>query len=153
MPRIKKNVNNENKCPNKLVVKKRIKPVFKFDMKKILKERQAEGEFWKRNAELDKEMKVVDELFQKEVTYTINQSDDDLALPKFGYVIFDPSKFNVNFEDNSAKIGSYSQQLLLMSIEENELEANIIFNNLMKSNWSPLFEVCLTILIVYIQYL
>jgi len=150
MPKIKKNVNDENKYPNKLMVQKRSKPVFKFDMKKILKERQAEREFWKKNAEIDKEMKIVDDLFQKEVNYTINQSDDKLVVPKFGYVIFDPSKFNVSFEENSDITGSYySQQLLLMSIEGNDLEANIIFNNLMKSNWSPVFEVCLTILIVY----
>jgi len=150
MPKIKKNVNDENKYPNKFMVQKRSKPVFKFDMKKILKERQAEREFWKKNAEIDKEMKIVDDLFQKEVNYTINQSDDKLVVPKFGYVIFDPSKFNVSFEENSDITGSYySQQLLLMSIEGNDLEANIIFNNLMKSNWSPVFEVCLTILIVY----
>jgi len=150
MPKIKKNVNDENKYPKKFMVQKRSKPVFKFDMKKILKERQAECEFWKKNAEIDKEMKIVDDLFQKEVNYTINQSDDKLVVPKFGYVIFDPSKFNVSFEENSDITGSYySQQLLLMSIEGNDLEANIIFNNLMKSNWSPVFEVCLTILIVY----
>ncbi|XP_001942821.2 uncharacterized protein LOC100162929 [Acyrthosiphon pisum] len=141
MPKIKKNVNDENKCPDKLTVKKRSKPVFKFDMKTILKERQAESEFWKKYAEIDKEMKVVDVLFQKEVNNTINQSDDKLVLPKLGYVIFDPSKFNVSFEENSDITRSYySQQLLLMSIEGKELEANIIFNNLMKSNWSPVFE-------------
>jgi len=149
MPKITKNVNDENSCPNKLTVQKRSKPVFKFDMKRILKERQAECEFWKKNAEIDKEMKVVDDLFQKEVNNIINQSDDKLVLPKSGYVIFDPSKFNVNFEENSDITGSYySQQLLLMSIEGNELEANIIFNNLMNSNWSPVFEVCLKILIM-----
>jgi len=149
MPKIKKNVNDENKHPNKLMATKRSKPVYKFDMKKILKERQAEDEFWKKNAEIDKEMKVVDDLFQKEVNSTIKLDDDKLVLPTVGYVIFDPSKFNVSFEKNSNIPGSYSQQLLLMSIERNELSANIIFNNLMNSNWSPLFEVCLTALIVY----
>ncbi|XP_022161948.1 uncharacterized protein LOC111027806 [Myzus persicae] len=142
MPKIKKNVNDENKCPKKMSVKKKSKPVFKFDMKRILKDRQAEGEFWKKNAELDKEMKIVDDLFQKEVNNTIKQNEDKypLILPTVGYVIFDPSKFNENFEKNPDVTGSHLQQLLLMSIEENELKAKIIFNNLMKSNWSPVFE-------------
>lgn len=147
MPKIKKNINDENKPPNKLMTK-RSKPVFKFDMKKILKERQAEDEFWKKNAEIDKEMKVIDDLFQKEVNSTIKLDDDKLVLPTVGYVIFDPTKFNVSFEENSNIPGSYSQQLLLMSIEGNELSANIIFNNLMNSNWSPVFEVCSTTFIV-----
>jgi len=140
MPKIKKNVNDENKCPKKMTVNKKSKPVFKFDMKRILKERQAECEYWKKNAELDKEMKVVDDLFQKEVNNAIQQNDE-VVLPRVGYVIFDPSKFNMSFEENYIT-RSYSQQLLLMSIEENELESNIMFNNLMKSNWSPVFEVC-----------
>lgn len=141
MPKIKKNVNDENKCPKKMTVNKKSKQVFKFDMKRILKERQAEGEFWKKNAELDKEMKIVDDLFQKEVNNAIQQNDE-LVLPTVGYVIFDPSKFNVSFQENYNLTRSYSQQLLLMSIEGNELKANIIFNNLKKSNWSPVFEVC-----------
>jgi len=145
MPKIKKNVNDENKCPNKMVVNKRYKPVFKFDVKRILKERRDESEFWKKHAELDKEMKVIDDLFQEEVNHTIKHNDDEypLVLPKVGYVIFDHSKYNISFGDNYDITDPYSQQLLLMSIEGNELEANIIFNNLMKSNWSPVFKVCL----------
>jgi len=141
MPKIKKSVNDENKCPSKISVKKKSKSVFKFDMKRILKERQAEGEFWKKHADLDKEMKVVDDLFQEEVNNTIKHSDKcPIVLPTVGYIVFDRSKYNMNFENKSDMIEPYSQQLLLMSIEKNELEANIIFNNLMKSNWSPVFE-------------
>lgn len=122
---------------------KKYKSGFKFDMKRILKERQAEDEFLKKHADLDKEMKVVDDLFQEEVNNTIKQDDSfSLVLPKVGFVIFDRSKCNINFEDKFSTTGLYSQQLLLMSIEKNEFEANIIFNNLINSNWSPVFEVC-----------
>jgi len=145
MPKIKKNVNDENICPKKMTVKKKTKPVFKFAMKRTLKDRQAECEFWKKNDELDKKMKVVDDLFQKEVNNTIKQNEDTYppVLPTIGYVIFDPSKFNVSSEENPDITGSYLQRLLLMSIEKNELKAKTIFNNLVKSNWSPVFEVCL----------
>ncbi|XP_027844062.2 uncharacterized protein LOC114124833 isoform X2 [Aphis gossypii] len=141
MPKIKKSVNDENKCPNKMAGNKKYKSGFKFDMKRILKERQAEDEFLKKHADLDKEMKVVDDLFQEEVNNTIKQDDSfSLVLPKVGFVIFDRSKCNINFEDKFSTTGLYSQQLLLMSIEKNEFEANIIFNNLINSNWSPVFE-------------
>jgi len=144
MPKIKKSVNDENKCPNKMAGNKKYKSGFKFDMKRILKERQAEDEFLKKHADLDKEMKVVDDLFQEEVNNTIKHDDSfPLVLPKVGYVIFDRSKCNINFEDKFSTTGSsYSQQLLLMSIEKSEFEANIIFNNLIKSDWSPVFKVC-----------
>lgn len=142
MPKIKKAVNDENKCPNKMTIKKKPKQVFKFDINKVLKERQAANVLMKKNAQFDKEMKIVDDLFQEEVSQTIKKEDKHPAvIPILGCVIFDHSKYNVNFEDNYDKIESYSQKLLLMSIEENELEANIIFNNLMKSNWSPVFVV------------
>ncbi|XP_025205348.1 uncharacterized protein LOC112601785 [Melanaphis sacchari] len=140
MPKIKC-VNDENKCPNKMTINKKCKSVFQFDMKKILKKRQAEDDFWKKHADLDKEMKVVDDLFQKEVNNTIKHIDKYTpTLPNVGYIIFDPSKYNLNFNDKFDITRSHSQQLLLMSIEKNELEANIIFNNLMKSNWSPVFK-------------
>jgi hypothetical protein len=143
MPKIKKSVNDENKCPSKITVNKRNKSVFKFDMKRVLKERQVEGEFWKKHADLDKEMKVVDDLFQEEVNNTIKHNDKcPIVLPTVGYIIFNRSKYNMNFENKSDMIESYSLQLLLMSIEKNELKATIIFNNLMKSNWSPVFKVC-----------
>lgn len=143
MSKNKNSVNDENKCPNKITGNKKYKSGFKFDMKRILKERQAEGEFLKKHADLDKEMKVVDNLFQEEVNNTINHDDSfPLVLPKIGFVIFNRSKCNINFEDKFSTTGSYSQQLLLMSIEKSEFKASIIFNNLMKSNWSPVFEVC-----------
>jgi len=143
MPKIKKSANDENKFPNKMARNKKYKSGFKFDMKRILKERQAESEFLKKHADLDKEMKVVNDLFREEVNNAIDHDDSfPLVLPKVGYVIFDRSKCSINFEDNPSSIGFYSQQLLLMSVVKSELEANIIFNNLMTSNWSPVFEVC-----------
>lgn len=148
MPKIKKNENDENLYPMKTISKKQPKsksPSFKFDVKQILKERKAYNKYWERSAELDKQLEVVDNLFQKEVnrviTYTtINKVPD---VSESGFIVFDSSKYNIIFKNNSNLdvTKSYLERLYLMSIEENELEANIHFYNLMKSNWLPVFDV------------
>lgn len=148
MPKIKKikNENKENNSPlKKMSTNKQSKQAFSFDMKKILKERQAESEYWKRSEELDKEIKAVDILYDKEVNQIKEQSS---VSPKFGYIIFNCSKYNVLFKNiNDANITSLSQELIKMSVEKNELVANIHYNNLVNENWSPTLNVSLPIYI------
>ncbi|XP_050522515.1 uncharacterized protein LOC126895077 [Daktulosphaira vitifoliae] len=137
MPKVKRK-NDENVCPRKYSPKVQSRPVkkpFKFDIKKILKERQADNEFWKQSAELDEEIKIVEDLFQKEIIKSKNiPSSSNLSMK--GWVIFDPLKFkNKNVVLNKMK--SHSEILLRMSVEQDELKANIIFNNLFNANWSP----------------
>lgn len=151
MPKIKKNVNkvnDENLCPMKTNSSKnasKSRSPFKFDVKQILKERKAYNEYWERSAELDKQLEVVDVLFQKEVNQIITCTTS-FNLPNVsesGFVVFDSSKYDIVFKNNSNLdvTNSYLQQLYQMSIEENELEANIYFYNLMQSNWLPVFDV------------
>ncbi|VVC34833.1 Hypothetical protein CINCED_3A013951 [Cinara cedri] len=126
---------------NILVVQKcKVEP-FEFNIKKILKERQEESEFWKKNAELSEQIKIVDDLFDK----VINQVDVKniaLPIPNLGYHIFDHSKYNILFNNNSDSgiINSYSQRLLIMSIEKNQLQASIHFYHLMQANWTPVLN-------------
>lgn len=148
MPKIK-NINDENKCPMKNISSKKQPKLkshpFKFDMKQILKERKAQDKYWERSAEIDKQMKVVDDLFQKEVNRVIAYENNKFPdLSKSGFVVFDSSKYNNNFKKNvfSNVTKPYLYRFYLMSIEENELEANCHFNNLSNSNWLPMFNVC-----------
>lgn len=151
MPRVKKkNNNDENSCPLKNFVPKiRRKPVFKFDAKKILKNRQAENELLKKKADFDEEMKIVNDLFQAEVENSKKYEEEKCAITsKLVYSLFDYTKFNVHFNKNSdlCMTKSWSQQLLLMSIEEDELKANINFKNLFDANWLPGMSVRLEII-------
>lgn len=150
MPKIKKIKNEENIYPLKnMSNKNQCKQAFNFDVKKILKERQAESEYWKKSAELDKEIKAVDVLYDKEVNQ-IKEQSYSLVSPKFGYIIFNRSKYNVFFKNiNDANITSLSQKLIKMSVEKNELVANIHYNNLVNANWSPALNVSLTVYFIY----
>lgn len=131
-----------------MATKKQNKQVFNFDMKKILKERQAESEYWKRSEELDKEIKAVNILYDKEVNQIKEQSS---VSPKFGFIIFNCSKYNILFKNiNDANITSLSQKFIKMSVEKNELVANIHYNNLVNANWSPALSVSLPIYFIYI---
>lgn len=143
---MKSNHNDENTCPvtsKTANLSKTFKFTdFKFDMQSILNERQAECIYWERNAEIDKEMKIVDELFQKEMQQKID-TDFCPATPILGHIIFDRSKYNNIIQVNSdCDIISWSQRLLLMSIEENELVANTHFHYLMEADWLPEMDVC-----------
>lgn len=145
----KKSDNNENSSPSKSIVpKNRRKPVFKFDAQKILKDRLAENELLKKTADFNKEMKIVNDLFQAEVESVKNYKYDAGVPSKLVYAIFDHTKYNIHFKNNSSfsMTESCSQQLLLMSIEENETEANIGFNKLLIANWSPAMDVRLDII-------
>lgn len=150
MPKTKKNENDENLCPMKTISKKQPKsksPSFKFDVKQILKERKAYNKYWERSAELDKQLEVVDNLFQKEVNRVVAYTTSIDKVPdvsKAGFVVFDSSKYNIIFKNNSKLYVTKSclLRLYLMSIEENELKANIHFYTLMNSNWLPIFDVC-----------
>jgi len=145
MPNIKMSSENEENqyLLNNIGVNKR-KKVFKFDIQKILKERQADNDFWKRSAEIDKHMEAVDILYQAEVNKPLFENVIKSVPTKMGHVIFDHAKYNILFKNkqNIDIIQSFSHQLLLMSIEENELIANIHFINLMKADWSPSLNVC-----------
>ncbi|XP_025195249.1 uncharacterized protein LOC112594595 isoform X2 [Melanaphis sacchari] len=153
MPKTKKKaINDKKQCPSKRTVSKRqSRSAFKFDIKKILKERRSEGKLLKQSAKLDEEMKIIDDLYQEKVNQTIDFEDNDklpLVLKNLDRVIIDHSNYNIPFKDNldvdSTKL--CIQRLRIMSIEENEVEANIHFNHLMKANWSPEFGDVLNIL-------
>lgn len=145
--------NDENQNPSMKVKSKSIKykkqknSVFKFDMNKILKQRQADAVLMEKNAEMDEQLKVIDDLFQKEINEinAIPKINKNTFLPKLDYVIFDYSKYNTYFKDNSNSISTklFLQQLISMSIEQNELEAHITHNYLKQENWSLVLDVCL----------
>lgn len=88
----------------------------------------------KKNADLMEQIKIIDVLFNK----LINQVDNgDIALPPIMvYHIFDNCRYDLLFNNysDSGPINLYSHWLLVMSIEKNELKANICFNHLIKGN-------------------
>lgn len=73
-------------------------------------------------------------------TIDVQESTEVLNL---GYKIFDFAKYNSLFGNNSLCDASQPclQQFIRMSIEKNEFQANIYYNNLIKANWSPTFKV------------
>lgn len=151
MPKVKKNtVNNENIVPNDngKSNKKHHIP-YKFDIQRILKERKADNELKKKSAELDEQLKVVDDKFQNSVNelFICNEKDNLSVPPKRGYIIFDYSKYNTIFKNNSDdnyKMLSNSQKLFIkMSTNKNVYTANVYFKHLMEANWSPVFDVCI----------
>ncbi|KAF0761987.1 Uncharacterized protein FWK35_00008600 [Aphis craccivora] len=115
MPKRKKaNINDKKQCTKKKTGSKRQrKSVFKFDIKKNLKERWEEGnKLLKQSAESDEEMIVNNDLYQE------------------------------NFNDNSNADSTElcTQRFKIMSIEQNESVAKIHYNHLMKASWSPEFD-------------
>lgn len=99
----------------------------------------------KQSAELDEEMKVIDDLYQEKVNQTIDFEDSDklpLVLMNEDNVMIDHSNYNIPLKENSDTDSLCLQRLQIMSIEQNELKANIHFNHLMKAKWSPDFDVC-----------
>ncbi|CAI6371533.1 unnamed protein product [Macrosiphum euphorbiae] len=150
MPKTKKEtVKDKKQCTSKKTAIKRIKrPVYKFNLHKILKNRQLEKNVWEQTAKHDEEMKVIDESYQ-ELNETIDFEDND-KLP-IESIHFDPavlSNYNIPFKDSSDSdlTKLCMQRLQIMLIEGNELEASIHFNHLMKANWSPVFDIVQNIL-------
>lgn len=130
MPKIKKKQNASKKPFTK--------SKYTFDMKRIIEERKADVEYFKKSAELDEKLKEVEALEEAR-----NKISTDIV--KHGYVIFDHTKYNLYSKNNSDFDTTLQvQQFLKLSIEENEIEANILFTSLMKTNWSPVLNVCCT---------
>lgn len=147
MPKTKKEtINDKKQCTLKTTVPKRQKKTsFKFDIKKILKERRAEGKLLKQSAKFDEEMKVIDELYQEKVNETIDFEDNNklpLELTNLKKVVIDRSNFNIPFNDNSNADSKKLciQRFKILSIESNAFQANIHLNHLKKANWSPEFN-------------
>lgn len=141
------------------------KPVYKFDVQAILNERQAENERLKKSAAKQKqssteskEKKTIDDLFEASVSSiekcfkSFEEEDYPMcSKTKLVYAIFDNTKYNMHFKNNSdfSTTESGLQQLILMSIEKNEIQANINFNNLLNANWSPVIGVRLDIIYLF----
>lgn len=120
------------------IKKKLSKHTYTFNINRILKERKAEAELDKINDELDKRKEIVDGLFEAAIkSNNINESD----ATKTNSDVFDPSKYNIPFKEDADFTKSCVQRLHILSIEGNELEANIHFNHLTKANWSLKFHV------------
>lgn len=150
MPKIKKNiVNDENEVPNKrgAPMKKQFTP-YKFDIQRILKERKADDELNKKSAELDEQLKVVDDLYQNSVKqlFVCDENKNSPEPPKKqGYIIFDHSKYNTTFEYNSdsfKKLSNSQKLFIKMSTNKNECTVNVYFKHLVEANWSPALDVC-----------
>jgi len=147
MPRKKKETLNDKKpCTSKKTASKQSKrPVFKFDIHEIVKRRKLEGKLLEQTAKHEEEMKVIDKLYQEQLSQTIDfEANDKLPLVS---THFDPvgfSNYNIPFKENSDSDFKKLcvQRLHIMSIEGNELQANIHFNHLLRANWSPGFDVC-----------
>jgi len=146
-----KNVN-----PHKLA------PVYKFDIERILKERQKEKDDAEKNAEYYKEIKMIRDRIKAIDAKEAKEAEEEkrnlidkinAASIRSGLIVFDHSKYNLLFKINlnSDITNLYSQQFLKLSIEENEFEANILLDHLIEANWSPVFKVDLVI--VYTTYL
>lgn len=147
MPKTKKKtVKDKKSCSSKNTAPKQLKrPVFKFDINEILKNRQLEGMLLEQTAKLEEEMKVVDKLYQEQLNETSDPEDNDkLPLVSIHFNPVDCCNYNIPFKENSNSdlTTLCIQRLQIMLIEGNELTANIHFNHLMSANWSPVFDVC-----------
>lgn len=128
-PNIKKNKKNKLK---------KYKTVYKFNMKQILKEREADK---KKKAEFDGELKTTIELPLVEINKTNIEEDIEQNWP-ISKNVHNGINCNMPFNDDSDIDKSCFQRLHIISLEERELLARIHFNNLINTNWTPMFEVC-----------
>ncbi|XP_015373738.1 PREDICTED: uncharacterized protein LOC107168745 [Diuraphis noxia] len=149
MPKPKKEtVKDKKPCTSKKTASKKLKkPPFKFNIHEIVKKRRLEGKLLEQTAKLrtnlEEEIEVIDELYQEKLHPTTDFEEND-KLPLVS-THFDPvsfSNYNIPFKNNSDSdlTKLCIQRLHIMSIERNELEANIHFNHLMRANWSPVFD-------------
>lgn len=126
--------NKKNKKKNKL---KKYKVVYKFDIKQILKEREADK---KKKAEFGDELKTTNELPQVEINKANIEEDIEQNLPTSKNV-HNGINYNMPFNDDPDIGKSCLQRLHIISLEENEFLAHIHFNILINANWTPMFEV------------
>lgn len=142
----KKTVKDKKQRTSKKNVSKQLKrPVFKFDVHEIVKNRRLEGKLLEQTAKLEAEMKVVDKLYQEQLNEPIDfEGNDKLPLVSIHFNPVDCCNYNIPFKENSDSDVTKLclQRLQIMLIEGNELEANIHLNHLMRANWSPVFDVC-----------
>lgn len=136
---------NNNNSRSAAKTKKPREKRFKFDVKKILKKRQAEKERLQAKKECesdDEQSKIIDELFQAEVNERIARENPIVQKPD--RISFDCSKYNIPFNDdpNCTVSESCAKRFSIMSDEANEMMAYIHFSHLMKADWSIKFEVC-----------
>jgi len=147
MPKTKKKTTKDKKSyTSKKNASKQLKrPIYKFDIQEILKNRRLEGKLLEQTAKFEEEMKVVDKLYQEQLNETIDfEGNEKLPLVSIHFNPVGCCNYNIPFNDNSDSdlTKLCIQRLQIMLIERNELEANIHFNHLMRANWSPLFDVC-----------
>lgn len=130
----------KNKCLKR--VSKKRKKAFKFDWKKILKERREDAarksELCEESEESDEEMKTLDKLFH-EAARSVGLESDDENPKKSDHFVFDPSTYNIPFDESSFSdiTKSCSRRFFLISIEQFEFQAYIHYNNLINAGWSP----------------
>lgn len=118
---------------------KKKKPVYKFDMIKVLKKRLALKEKNPAYYEKLRNIKLV-------VPAELNNTNVGIELPSVlptleEHAITDFSNYNIRFNDITDLKQSCLQRLRVLSIEQNEVKAIIHFNILMKANWSPVLKV------------
>ncbi|XP_060878120.1 uncharacterized protein LOC132950616 [Metopolophium dirhodum] len=145
MPKTKKKTMKDKKLytSKKNASKQPKKPVFKFDIHEILKNRQLEGKLMEQTAKFEEEMKVVDKLYQEQLNDIIDfEGNDKLPPVSIHFNPVDCCNYNIPFKEDSDSDSTKLciQRLQIMLIEGNELEANIHFNHLLRANWSPVFD-------------
>jgi len=88
------------------------------------------------------QMNSANDLFQAEID-RITYAHENTAPINLGYIVFDQTKYNMFFKNNPGYgiTKSHLQQFIAMSTEINEIKANIYFSTLVKSKWSPTFNV------------
>lgn len=130
MPKSKKNIKPRKKKP----------PRIKIDLKKILKERQADKEKnlafqWKStNINEPVEAGIINVDIDK-VSLSVSQRSEKTA----------DSNYNIPFNDDNFDMkSSCSQRLHIISIEQNQARGNIHLSVLKRSNWWPMFKVCIS---------
>ncbi|XP_016658041.1 uncharacterized protein LOC107883100 [Acyrthosiphon pisum] len=131
----------------KTTVKRLKRPVYKFNIHEILKNRQLEKKLLEQTAKHDEEMKVIDKSYQ-ELKSLDFEDNDKLPLEPIHFNPVVSSNYNIPLKDSSDSdlTNLCMQRLQIMLIEGNELEAKIHFNHLMKANWSPVFDIVQNIL-------
>lgn len=136
---MEKHNNRKNKKKNKL---KKYKVVYKFDIKQILKEREADK---KKTAEFDGELRITNELPLVKIANIEEDIEQNLPTSKN---VHNGVNYNMPFNDDPDIGKSCLQRLHILSLEENEFKAHIHFNTLINTNWTPMFEVHF----IYIYY-
>jgi hypothetical protein len=161
MPKLKKiKVNEATGSKKKRGQKKIRKSRHKFNKRKIFKERKAlrllryqienkiaEEAKNSKKAETIEDKTIDEEIILEKVSdpviIDLNQDCSNSSLKLIKIAIPDICKYKITLKINVESIESESclKRLLLMSVEENVILANVHFNYLMKANWSPALDV------------